>query len=323
MADSPYTLAHLMGAGPDGLAYAATEARTGARVLVHRLSLNADRLRELAERARRVALPTGPGFLQTLSSSLEGPGPFVLVTQAREQTLAQRLTQGPLSRSDALGLLRAVATTLAEAHRVGLHHGSVSPATLWLDAALQPALDFSGVATMPVSLTSELHAPESVLGPGSDIYALGGIAEVLFGWQPDSTATGGKADDARALVREMKEAEPSWRLAALDVADRLRMLAEGTSPQAASEPLREIAQLGRFKIQELLGKGAMGRVYRAIDLADGTSVALKVLDGGGSTSNLDLRRFRKEARLLADVRNPYIANLIEVNRDQGFHFIAV
>ena len=36
-----------------------------------------------------------------------------------------------------------------------------------------------------------------------------------------------------------------------------------------------------------------------------------------------MRRFRKEARLLGEVNNPYVTNLLEVNEDDGIHFLVL
>jgi serine/threonine protein kinase/class 3 adenylate cyclase len=82
-------------------------------------------------------------------------------------------------------------------------------------------------------------------------------------------------------------------------------------------------QLGRFRLLEKLGQGGMGSVYRAEDVTDGTVAAVKVLRGDWVQHAEALRRFHKEARLLAEVHNPYVANLLEVNEDDGVHYLAM
>src|SRR5207248_3089713 len=76
----------------------------------------------------------------------------------------------------------------------------------------------------------------------------------------------------------------------------------------AERPPRE--RLGRYRLLEKLGEGGLGAVYRAEDLADGAVVAVKLLHPHRSGRPGALRRFRKEARLLAEVNNPYVANLV-------------
>ena len=82
-------------------------------------------------------------------------------------------------------------------------------------------------------------------------------------------------------------------------------------------------RLGRFTIQDLVGKGGMGAVYRATDESDGETVALKVLRNDVKDIAQSIRRFRKEARLLADAQNEHVTRLIDVGEDQGCHFLAM
>src|SRR5262249_10520510 len=70
-------------------------------------------------------------------------------------------------------------------------------------------------------------------------------------------------------------------------------------------------------------QGGMGAVWRAEDRSDGRIVAIKVLLPEYSRHAEALRRFLKEARLLAEVQSPYIANLLDVNEDAGVHYLAL
>ena len=67
----------------------------------------------------------------------------------------------------------------------------------------------------------------------------------------------------------------------------------------------------------------MGAVYRARDSADGSTVAIKVLHPDEARRPRARRRFAKEARLLAEVNNPYVTNLVEVNEDGGVHYLVL
>ena len=82
-------------------------------------------------------------------------------------------------------------------------------------------------------------------------------------------------------------------------------------------------RLGRYRILEKIGQGGMGAVFKAEDKADGTIVALKRLNPGISADRQSLHRFQKEARLLAEARHPNIANLLEINEDQGMHYLVM
>lgn len=82
-------------------------------------------------------------------------------------------------------------------------------------------------------------------------------------------------------------------------------------------------RLGRFRIESILGDGGMGVVYRAHNLTNGEDVALKVLRPNGGDVAQAIRRFRKEARLLSNIRNQYVTQLYDTGQDRGLHYIAM
>ena len=82
-------------------------------------------------------------------------------------------------------------------------------------------------------------------------------------------------------------------------------------------------RIGRYRILEKIGQGGMGAVFRAEDHADGTIVAIKRLNNAMAADRQALHRFQKEARLLAEARHPNIANLLEINEDQGIHYLVM
>jgi eukaryotic-like serine/threonine-protein kinase len=84
-----------------------------------------------------------------------------------------------------------------------------------------------------------------------------------------------------------------------------------------------LSKLGRYRLLEKLGQGGMGAVYRAEDTASGTAVAIKVLRPELAEQPEALLRFQKEARLLAEVNNPYVIRLLDVDQDAGIHFLAL
>jgi protein kinase-like protein len=79
--------------------------------------------------------------------------------------------------------------------------------------------------------------------------------------------------------------------------------------------------LGRYEVQEEIGRGMMGVVYRALDPALGRTVALKTVslllavpdeDRGGFE-----QRFLNEARVAAGLNHPGIVVVHDVGRDPG------
>ncbi|HVJ66570.1 MAG TPA: serine/threonine-protein kinase [Caulifigura sp.] len=80
---------------------------------------------------------------------------------------------------------------------------------------------------------------------------------------------------------------------------------------------------GRYRVQRLLGRGAMGAVYLADDTQLSRKVALKLPHFNGEDTDRALERFYREARLAATLRNPYICPVYDVGEIQGLHYISM
>src|SRR5262245_45883968 len=75
---------------------------------------------------------------------------------------------------------------------------------------------------------------------------------------------------------------------------------------AAADALLDRRRIGVFEIQELLGVGGMGEVYRAHDTRLGRDVAIKILTRGFRDDPEHVARFEREARVLASLNHPHI-----------------
>jgi serine/threonine protein kinase len=79
--------------------------------------------------------------------------------------------------------------------------------------------------------------------------------------------------------------------------------------------------LGRYEIQEEIGRGMMGVVYRALDPALGRTVALKTVNLLLAVPDEDRpgfeQRFLNEARIAAGLNHPGIVVVHDVGRDTG------
>lgn len=78
--------------------------------------------------------------------------------------------------------------------------------------------------------------------------------------------------------------------------------------------------LSHFRLDEFVGGGGMGCVFRATDLTLGRTVAVKVLSARGRDSDL-LARFRNEAQNAARLDHENIARVYFVGADKGWNFI--
>lgn len=81
-------------------------------------------------------------------------------------------------------------------------------------------------------------------------------------------------------------------------------------------------RFGKYLIHERLGQGGMGTVYRAVDTNLQREVALKVLNNYEITDK-QLKRFKREAVLMANLSHPNIIKVFEASEKQGRPFIAM
>lgn len=80
---------------------------------------------------------------------------------------------------------------------------------------------------------------------------------------------------------------------------------------------------GRYLIIEELGRGGMGKVYRAEDTSLSRHVAIKVLPEDFSGDPERLARFEREAKLLAQLNHPHIAIVHGLESHEGRRFLVM
>jgi len=81
-------------------------------------------------------------------------------------------------------------------------------------------------------------------------------------------------------------------------------------------------ELGHYRIDALLGEGAMARVYRAHHLKLQRSCALKVLSPEAVAADPQyLERFREEGRAAAALVHPNIITVHAIGDEGGYHFL--
>src|SRR5262245_25808643 len=81
--------------------------------------------------------------------------------------------------------------------------------------------------------------------------------------------------------------------------------------------------LKNYVVEEMLGKGGMGVVYRAVDKRLGRPVALKILRPELVGDADRRRRFIQEARAASAVNHPAIAQIYEVEESGDVTFITM
>ncbi len=97
--------------------------------------------------------------------------------------------------------------------------------------------------------------------------------------------------------------------------------AENTQPEPTLTPVAGI-RLGDYELQEELGKGAMGVVYRARQIALDRFVAIKVLRPELYANPGYVERFLREARAAAQLNHPNIIQIYDACvADQVYFFV--
>lgn len=81
--------------------------------------------------------------------------------------------------------------------------------------------------------------------------------------------------------------------------------------------------LAHYRIEELLGVGGMGEVYRAHDTKLDRDVALKILPIAMSADPERRRRFEREARAVAALKHPNIVTIHSVEEAEGHSFLTM
>jgi len=80
---------------------------------------------------------------------------------------------------------------------------------------------------------------------------------------------------------------------------------------------------GRYHIVEELGKGGMGRVYRAVDTKLNEEVALKLIRPEIARDERTLERFQNELKIARKISHRHVGRMYELMEEKGVHFITM
>lgn len=80
---------------------------------------------------------------------------------------------------------------------------------------------------------------------------------------------------------------------------------------------------GRYEIVELIGVGGMADVYKATDIIDDKTVAVKILKNKFADNEDFLRRFRNESKAIAVLSHPNIVKILDVNFTDKIQYIVM
>src|SRR5262249_14182133 len=81
--------------------------------------------------------------------------------------------------------------------------------------------------------------------------------------------------------------------------------------------------LGQYRIQERIGAGGMGQVFKPRHQAMGRTVALKVIRKDRLENETAVRRFQREIQIAAQLIHPNIVMSYDADTIAGTHFFAM
>src|SRR4051812_49598771 len=88
-------------------------------------------------------------------------------------------------------------------------------------------------------------------------------------------------------------------------------------------PIEPRARLGPYVVEDLIGAGGMGEVYRARDERLNRVVALKVLPPSVVASAERRRRFIQEAQLASALQHPNIVTIFDIGSSEAGDYLAM
>lgn len=94
-----------------------------------------------------------------------------------------------------------------------------------------------------------------------------------------------------------------------------------TKPKLLDPLINQVLE-SRYRIDEEVGRGGMGVVYRGTDLTLSRPVAIKTILHRESNEEA-LSRFINEARTLAQIETPRLVPVYAVGQDEGYHYIVM
>jgi serine/threonine protein kinase/dipeptidyl aminopeptidase/acylaminoacyl peptidase len=152
----PYRIDAVLGTGGTGTVYRALDTRLGRAValkFVNRL-LFADGSERLVREARAAARLDHPNICSIYEVVEDESRCFIAMQYVEGETLATRITRGPIDVPEALDLASQIADALAEAHAKGIVHRDVKPQNIIITPRGQAKVFDFGVAASVTQIDS-------------------------------------------------------------------------------------------------------------------------------------------------------------------------
>jgi Tol biopolymer transport system component len=268
-----YEIVALIGAGGMGEVYRARDSRLGRDVAVKIVSpaiaSNADGLMRFEREARMLASLNHPNIAAIYGVEDTDGQPALVLELIDGETLADRVSRGPLRVDEALALARQIADALDAAHEAGIVHRDLKPANIKItDSGTIKVLDFGlakaiaaaigpdpavdpsrsptvtvhgtrhGVILGTVAYMSPEQARGKAIDKRTDIWAFGCVLfEMLTGQRPFAGET--TSDVIAAII----ERQPEWSKLPPSTPTHVRRVIERCLEKDPKRRARDIADV--------------------------------------------------------------------------------
>jgi Tol biopolymer transport system component/serine/threonine protein kinase len=283
----PYEILSPLGAGGMGEVYRARDPRlkreVAVKMLSEALSRDAEHLARFEREAELLAALNHPAIAQIYGLEESAGSRFLVLELVEGETLAEKLTAGPLPVSEALEIGRQIAEALEAAHARGIVHRDLKPANVKVTPEGRvKVLDFGLAKNLAPASPADSVSP--TLGPGAtlvgtvlgtpaymspeqargltldrrtDVWSFGCVLyEMLTG----SESFGGDtvSDKVAAILR----GEPDWNVLPRETPPMVRRLLVRCFEK---EPNRRLSEIGeaRWALEEVLAERRDGRTANA------------------------------------------------------------
>jgi eukaryotic-like serine/threonine-protein kinase len=328
--DGRFRIAREVAQGGMGIVYEAMDEKLERRIAIK--CAKAGFRKRLPPEVRHASEISHPNVckifeIHTISTAREEID-FITMEFLEGETLAERLSRGPLPQKEALIVARQLAAGLAEAHRDQVIHGDLKSNNIILtttaDGAMRAVITDFGLARGPKALlatgpsgtrggTPDYMAPELWKGEpastASDVYALGVILyELASGRKPFGRAAG---DEERA-TRKPPPVNSQWdRILArcLEPDPARRFGSAGEVAQALAPSNSRLWFLAAAAAAVLAVATGLVTYQRAAGPKESWRLAMLPIDSGAEIKSLADRLTRDAAGELARLKGGNVARL--------------